>query len=201
MMDTLSTAVFVRWFLNIPSGCLASNRQLVRWLGHERTVVLNRLALLCKVWHAGLMCVLDYGDLPTMIFMRTRKNHQCPRLIPRLPGRLETDMEYAVAVEIAWSMKRWSSRTVRYLRPRWVNEDASISYWYDGTVKEITSTWMDLFASQGRKHLTRSKSPIIPSHFKRTASEPVISKSNKRIWQGGSQEWMGASYSWQAELF
>ncbi len=187
-------SVFVRWVLELHrSRCLSSNHQLVPLLGHWRIVVLNRLALLCQVWHAALMCVLDYGDLPTLIFMRTRDTYQCPRLIPRLPGRPETDMEYTVGVEIAWSMKRWRPRKARYLQPRWVNESASISYWRDGTVKNITSTFRDdinAFRKDVTCHQNRFTMFRLHALMQRVASEPVISAPRAQ-WIGGSQDWIG----------
>ena len=142
---------FISWFLCLYwvftlhlAPRVSFDRQQARLLAYWRFTVLNYVALLSKASYAALSLLLESGvDLPSLIYMNTAKSHKCPLLIPRLPGRKESDMEYARCREIANMINRWKSSQAKNLRGRWQAESPSVSFWSDGRVKKITRSWVE----------------------------------------------------------
>ena len=142
---------FISWFLCLYwvftlhlAPRVSFDRQQARLLAYWRFTVLNYVALLSKTSYAALIFLLESGvDLPYLIYMNSAKSHKCPLLIPRLPGRKESDMEYARCREIANMINRWKSSQAKNLRGRWQAESPSVSFWSDGRVKKITRSWVE----------------------------------------------------------
>ena len=142
---------FISWFLCLYwvftlhlAPRVSFDRQQARLLAYWRFTVLNHVALLSKASYAALDLLLESGvDLPSLIYMWAAKSHKCPLLIPRLPGRKESDMEYARCREIANMINRWKSSQAKNLRGRWQAESSTVSFWWDGRVKKITRSWVE----------------------------------------------------------